>query len=65
MLLTLQVDMKDSRKINKAVLGGFMITGFMFTVTSLLAANRYGFRFENNILQGIYVRLLFFFYEKF
>ncbi|CAH2097561.1 unnamed protein product [Euphydryas editha] len=53
MLLTLQVDMKDSRKINRAVLGGFFITGLMFTVTSFLAADRYGFHIENNILQGM------------
>ncbi|VVD03518.1 unnamed protein product [Leptidea sinapis] len=32
MLLTLQVDMKDSRKINSAVLGGFSITSFVFMV---------------------------------
>ncbi|XP_050356349.1 probable sodium-coupled neutral amino acid transporter 6 [Nymphalis io] len=53
MLLTLQVDMKDSRKINSAVLGAFTITGLMFTVTSLLAANRYGNNIESNILQGM------------
>ncbi|CAG5055406.1 unnamed protein product [Parnassius apollo] len=52
MLLTLQVDMKDSRRINVAVLGAFIITGLMFMVTSLLAANRYGNSVENNILQG-------------
>ncbi|XP_046973426.1 amino acid transporter AVT1B-like [Vanessa cardui] len=53
MLLTLQVDMKDSRKINSAVLGAFTITGLLFTVTSLVAANRYGNNVESNILQGI------------
>ncbi|CAH0717740.1 unnamed protein product, partial [Brenthis ino] len=53
MLLTLQVDMKDSRKINSAVLGGFIVTGIMFMITSLLAANRYGNHVENNILQGM------------
>ncbi|XP_068624937.1 uncharacterized protein [Battus philenor] len=53
MLLTLQVDMKDSRRINSAVLGAFITTGFMFMVTSLLAANRYGNSVENNILQGM------------
>lgn len=53
MLLTLQVDMKDSRRINSAVLGAFGVTGFMFMVTSLLAANRYGNNIESNILQGI------------
>ncbi|CAK1591013.1 unnamed protein product [Parnassius mnemosyne] len=53
MLLTLQVDMKDSRRINVAVFGAFIITGVMFMVTSLLAANRYGNSVENNILQGM------------
>ncbi|XP_075985357.1 uncharacterized protein LOC142982636 [Anticarsia gemmatalis] len=53
MLLTLQVDMKDSRKINTAVLGGFGITGCMFAVTTLLAANRYGAGLDSNILQTI------------
>ncbi|CAG4939069.1 unnamed protein product [Colias eurytheme] len=53
MLLTLQVDMKDSRRIHTAVLGGFAVTGAMFTVTSFLAANRYGNNVENNILQGM------------
>ncbi|CAH2057089.1 unnamed protein product, partial [Iphiclides podalirius] len=53
MLLTLQVDMKDSRRINVAVLGAFLITGLMFMITSLLAANRYGNSVQNNILQGM------------
>ncbi|CAK1543496.1 unnamed protein product [Leptosia nina] len=53
MLLTLQVDMKDSRRIHSAVLGGFMVTGLMFTVTSFLAAKRYGNNIQSNILQGL------------
>ncbi|KAG6449353.1 hypothetical protein O3G_MSEX005980 [Manduca sexta] len=53
MLLTIQVDMRDSRKINTAVLGGFAVTGFMFTVTTLLMATRYGINIDNNILQTI------------
>ncbi|XP_053618517.1 probable sodium-coupled neutral amino acid transporter 6 [Plodia interpunctella] len=53
LLLTIQVDMKDSRKINGAVLGGFCITISMFAVTTILAANRYGGDIHNNILQGI------------
>ncbi|KAJ8710668.1 hypothetical protein PYW08_009183 [Mythimna loreyi] len=53
MLLTLQVDMKDSKKINAAVLGGFGVTGFMFAVTTVLAAVRYGVELDNNILQSI------------
>ncbi|XP_050671489.1 uncharacterized protein LOC126969907 isoform X2 [Leptidea sinapis] len=53
MLLTLQVDMKDSRKINSAVLGGFSITSFVFMVTTFLAAHRYGNNVESNILQGM------------
>ncbi|XP_048000796.1 probable sodium-coupled neutral amino acid transporter 6 isoform X2 [Leguminivora glycinivorella] len=53
MLLTIQVDMKDSRKINRAVLCGFTFTGALFAVTSALAAYRYGSAVESNILQGI------------
>ncbi|XP_032524168.2 probable sodium-coupled neutral amino acid transporter 6 [Danaus plexippus] len=53
MLLTLQVDMKDSRRINSAVLGAFTVTGLMFLITTLLAATRYGNNVENNILQGM------------
>ncbi|XP_022125507.2 probable sodium-coupled neutral amino acid transporter 6 [Pieris rapae] len=53
MLLTLQVDMKDSRRIHSAVLGGFAVTGIMFTVTSFLAAKRYGNNVQSNILQGL------------
>ncbi|KAH9629112.1 hypothetical protein HF086_008561 [Spodoptera exigua] len=53
MLLTLQVDMKDSKKINAAVLGGFGITGCMFAVTTVLSAFRYGTDLDNNILQSI------------
>ncbi|XP_047035561.1 probable sodium-coupled neutral amino acid transporter 6 isoform X2 [Helicoverpa zea] len=53
MLLTLQVDMKDSKKINAAVLGGFGVTGCMFAVTTILAAVRYGTALDNNILQSI------------
>ncbi|KAL4708645.1 hypothetical protein ACJJTC_008171 [Scirpophaga incertulas] len=52
-LLTIQVDMKDSRRINTAVLSGFFITGSMFALTTVLAANRYGNHVDNNILQGI------------
>jgi solute carrier family 32 (vesicular inhibitory amino acid transporter) len=51
-LLTIQVDMKDGRRINAAVLGGFAITGLMFAVTTVLAANRYGSHIDSNILQG-------------
>ncbi|XP_028166560.1 probable sodium-coupled neutral amino acid transporter 6 [Ostrinia furnacalis] len=53
LLLTIQVDMKDSRRINVAVISGFAFTGLMFAVTTVLAANRYGARVDNNILQGI------------
>nr|BCT36595.1 putative amino acid transporter minor isoform [Bombyx mori] len=53
MLLTIQVDMRDSKKVNKAVLGGFAITGFMFTTTAFLVATRYGQDVTNNILQTI------------
>ncbi|RVE45114.1 hypothetical protein evm_010223 [Chilo suppressalis] len=53
LLLTIQVDMKDSRRINTAVIGGFAITSFLFAVTTILAANRYGEAVDNNILQGI------------
>ncbi|XP_060807336.1 probable sodium-coupled neutral amino acid transporter 6 [Amyelois transitella] len=53
LLLTIQVDMKDSRKINVAVLGGFCVTITMFTITTALAALRYGGDVHNNILQGI------------
>lgn len=52
MLLTIQVDMRDGRQINKAVVGGFLATLTMFTVTAILAVNRYGMDIDNNILQG-------------
>ncbi|XP_059055762.1 proton-coupled amino acid transporter 2-like [Achroia grisella] len=53
LLLTIQVDMKDGRKINTAVMGGFAITITMFTVTTALAAHRYGNHVTSNILQGM------------
>ncbi|KAM3961434.1 uncharacterized protein ACR2FA_004548 [Aphomia sociella] len=53
LLLTIQVDMKDGRKINSAVMGGFAVTIAMFAITTALAANRYGDNVTNNILQGI------------
>ncbi|KOB71531.1 Vesicular inhibitory amino acid transporter [Operophtera brumata] len=53
MLLTIQVDMRDGRQINKAVAGGFLATLTMFTVTAALAARRYGLDVSNNILQGL------------
>ncbi|CAG9793026.1 unnamed protein product [Diatraea saccharalis] len=57
LLLTIQVDMKDSRKINTAVVGGFLVTSFMFAVTTILAANRYGEDVDNNILQGMNINI--------
>ncbi|XP_049879990.1 probable sodium-coupled neutral amino acid transporter 6 [Pectinophora gossypiella] len=53
MLLTIQVDMKDSRRVHWAALGGFLFTGALFAVTTLLAAARYGNHVESNLLQGI------------
>ncbi|XP_026750638.2 uncharacterized protein LOC113511220 [Galleria mellonella] len=53
LLLTIQVDMKDGRRINSAVLGGFAVTVTMFAVTTALAAYRYGDHVTSNILQGI------------
>ncbi|CAG9124692.1 unnamed protein product [Plutella xylostella] len=53
MLLTIQVDMKDSTRINRAVFLGFFFTGTMFAVTTVLAAYRYGLDVDYNILQGI------------
>ncbi|XP_072948011.1 uncharacterized protein [Epargyreus clarus] len=53
MLLTLQVDMKDSRRICSAALGGFLATGSLFGVTALMAAQRYGNNVHSNILRGM------------
>ncbi|GBP34157.1 hypothetical protein EVAR_30708_1 [Eumeta japonica] len=60
MLLTIQVDMKDNTKMNIAMWCGFLVTGFMFAVTTLLAAYRYGKNVQANILQEIvrYTKLI-------
>lgn len=59
MLLTIQVDMRDSRKIQVAVFGGFAVTGFLFAVTTALAVVRYGQNIESNILQGNFMNSLY------
>ncbi|XP_041975661.1 probable sodium-coupled neutral amino acid transporter 6 isoform X2 [Aricia agestis] len=53
MLLTLQVDMADGRRVNSALLGGFAYTVTLSAVTTLLAALRYGSQVHSNILQGM------------
>ncbi|OXU21580.1 hypothetical protein TSAR_008263 [Trichomalopsis sarcophagae] len=50
-IMTVQVDMKKPKDINKAVIFSFMISGTLFAVTTGLAVWRYGGNTSTNILQ--------------
>ncbi|XP_063703827.1 uncharacterized protein LOC134833442 [Culicoides brevitarsis] len=53
MLLTIQVDMKEKRKIGKAVCYGILTTCFLSAMTTLLASYRYGIFTTANVLESL------------
>uniref|UniRef100_A0A336N1P4 CSON008711 protein n=1 Tax=Culicoides sonorensis TaxID=179676 RepID=A0A336N1P4_CULSO len=53
MLLTIQVDMKEKRRIGKAVCYGIMTTCFLSAITTILAAYRYGIFTTANVLVSL------------
>ncbi|XP_015520927.1 uncharacterized protein mah [Neodiprion pinetum] len=50
-LMTIQVDMRKPKDVNKAVISSFIFTGTLFTVSTGLAAWKYGDRITANVLQ--------------
>ncbi|XP_054264435.1 uncharacterized protein LOC128987555 isoform X2 [Macrosteles quadrilineatus] len=52
-ILTVQVDMADKRKLGHAILGAFSVTGTLFLVTCLIAFVRFGDQLRYNLLQGL------------
>lgn len=64
MLLTIQVDMREKRRIGKAVCYGIVTTCILATITTILAAYRYGIYTTANVLEmlprswGLYLVIL-------
>ncbi|XP_046664700.1 amino acid transporter AVT1E-like isoform X1 [Homalodisca vitripennis] len=52
-ILTVQVDMAEKKKLGHAILGAFSVTGSLFLVTCLIAFFRFGDRVRYNLLQGL------------
>jgi solute carrier family 32 (vesicular inhibitory amino acid transporter) len=53
MLLTIQVDMKDRRKIGRAVFGGLFTTITLSLITTILVDKTYGQSITSNVLQSL------------
>lgn len=53
MLLTIQVDMSDKRKIGHAVFSGLLVTCTLSLITTLLVHQTYGQRVDANILESL------------
>lgn len=53
MLLTIQVDMEDKRKIGRAVFGGLMTTCTLALITTLLVHSTYGQDITPNVLESL------------
>ncbi|XP_011860697.1 PREDICTED: uncharacterized protein LOC105557906 isoform X1 [Vollenhovia emeryi] len=52
-LMTIQVDMRRPRDINKAIFFSFMASGSLFTITACLAVWKYGGNTTANILEAV------------
>lgn len=53
MLLTIQVDMEDKKKIGRAVFGGLMTTCTLSLITTLLVHSTYGQKITPNVLESL------------
>lgn len=53
MLLTIQVDMEDKRKIGRAVFGGLLATCSLSLITTLLVHETYGQAITANVLESL------------
>lgn len=53
MLLTIQVDMEDKRKIGRAVFGGLMTTCTFSVITTVLVHMTYGQKITPNVLESL------------
>ncbi|CAH0558206.1 unnamed protein product [Brassicogethes aeneus] len=52
-ILTIQVDMKEPKKLTKALLGGFFVSVSMAGVTTVIAALKYGAAVQPSILETL------------
>lgn len=53
MLLTIQVDMEDKRKIGRAVFGGLLATCTLSLITTLMVHEAYGQKITANVLESL------------
>ena len=53
MLLTIQVDMQDKRKIGRAVFGGLLVTSSLSVITTILVQETYGQQITANVLESL------------
>lgn len=53
MLLTIQVDMENKKKIGRAVFGGLMTTCTLSLITTLLVHETYGQKITANVLESL------------
>lgn len=53
MLLTIQVDMEEKKKIGRAVFSGLLTTCFLSLVTTLLVHETYGQGVSSNVLESL------------
>lgn len=53
MLLTIQVDMEDKRKIGRAVFGGLLTTCTLSLITTVLVHATYGQKITPNVLESL------------
>ncbi|KAL1131376.1 hypothetical protein AAG570_010993 [Ranatra chinensis] len=53
MILTVQIDMKDKNRLGQAILLGFLVSGGMFLITTILVYTKLGTDVHYNTLQGL------------
>lgn len=53
MLLTIQVDMEDKKKIGRAVFGGILTTCTLSLITTLVVHSTYGQKITPNVLESL------------
>ncbi|KAL1494272.1 hypothetical protein ABEB36_009896 [Hypothenemus hampei] len=52
-ILTIQMDMKNKRKLPNVILGGFLVSLFMFSSTTIITATKYGSTAKSSLLETL------------